>query len=1163
MMDDLTDIPEGRLLKVYPPEGADDNTSVDIIAIHGLGTMTPRTWEYRTEIGAVNWLSEPNMLPKIVPSARIYTFSWNASYSKDAPVIRIVNVAEIFLSNLRSQRDEEDSHSRPLVFIGSCFGGLIITKALEIANTHDSIYRKLLLATSGVVFLGSPLQGARAAKAAEWHVMIAGILNRHPSQTLLQDLDGSTRALRETTHRFVKMITTPPLEIMTTCFWETQKSQVLKAVLPTYLPTPVSRIFNVTKMILVEEDSATLLGRDNKPLDAPHSKMNKFYGPGDANFGLVSDDIQKMVNEAKRISVNQREAFQLHNEHFEVRRRPNPLFTGREDELGRLREALCPSESWSEEISRPKIYVIQGMGGAGKSEVAVKFAHDNRPKFWGIFWIDARTESSITNGFAHIARKCGQKEDSLEGAISWLQNTRHSWLLILDNADNADLDLDQFLPAGRKGSILITTRLAESAKFHTAGHPDYYERLSRETATTLLLKACKIDVSLRSAEENAHSVVDLLGCHALAVIQAGAAISQGLCNLREYKEMFLTQRRTLFDCFPKQARSEYGGVYATFEVSATYLASLVDPIGKDALELLKFYASMHCTDFPEVAFQVVWINSRDETLVSSDLNEDGEEYIGNLSPWHVSNLPTFMNDGSDDIELYKLRFRKARSLLVSLSLVAFDSDGGATHMHPVSHFWSRDRLQKQEKWKAGINGLCVLSLSLKDPYTYDFDQLRSQLQPHIESIAYLLKEMDSQESNFNFQQSIYRLGSAVLELKCDSALEDLLQMIPVLVDNSWIRTQNGQAIQLLHSLYMVEFGDASKAVTLLEQLNEAGAQTLAAEDPKYIDSQKALATAYLANEDAMRAIEILQRIIHVQNETLSPEDESLLGSQHELARAYLEVEDYDKAIALLEIVLEILIRTLRPEHPNHLSSQHVLAKAYMKVEENEKAIALLEKVAEMQIRTLRPEHPDLLSSQHTLARAYMNVEENEKAIVLLETVVEIETRTLRPEHSERLRSQHELARAYRKIGETAEAIALLEKVVEIEAKTLRPEHEERLASQHELARAYQEIRETAEAIALLEKVVEIRTKTLRVDHPDRVRSIYTLAQCHRDAGNYERALQLARSVEDVAQNRRGEPIADWNADLIGYILYEMEEKRMEEMRLEEKRLKELRLEEVD
>ena len=60
-------------------------------------------------------------------------------------------------------------------------------------------------------------------------------------------------------------------------------------------------------MQLVDEDSATLLGRDNKPLDAPHSKMNKFYGPKDANFGLVSNDIREMVNEARGISVSQRE----------------------------------------------------------------------------------------------------------------------------------------------------------------------------------------------------------------------------------------------------------------------------------------------------------------------------------------------------------------------------------------------------------------------------------------------------------------------------------------------------------------------------------------------------------------------------------------------------------------------------------------------------------------------------------------------------------------------------------------------------------------------------------------------------------------------------------------------------------------------------------------
>lgn len=80
--------------------------------------------------------------------------------------------------------------------------------------------------------------------------MIAGILNRHPSQTLLQDLDGSTKALRETTHRFVNMITTPPFQLMTMCFWETRKTQVLRAVLPAGLPNRVPGVFNNTKMIV-------------------------------------------------------------------------------------------------------------------------------------------------------------------------------------------------------------------------------------------------------------------------------------------------------------------------------------------------------------------------------------------------------------------------------------------------------------------------------------------------------------------------------------------------------------------------------------------------------------------------------------------------------------------------------------------------------------------------------------------------------------------------------------------------------------------------------------------------------------------------------------------------------------------------------------------------
>ena len=176
------------------------------------------------------------------------------------------------------------------------------------------------------MFLGCPLQGTRAGNAAQWHTMISGILRKHPSRTLLQDLNGSTKALFDTTHYFAKMIKTAPMQMMTACFWETQRTQILKGVPPARLLKRVLKTLDNTKAIvreafspvekqlaetsgtqLVVEDSATITGNDKWPLDASHVMMNKFFGPSDANFHLVGSVIRKMVEKAHEIALNQRE----------------------------------------------------------------------------------------------------------------------------------------------------------------------------------------------------------------------------------------------------------------------------------------------------------------------------------------------------------------------------------------------------------------------------------------------------------------------------------------------------------------------------------------------------------------------------------------------------------------------------------------------------------------------------------------------------------------------------------------------------------------------------------------------------------------------------------------------------------------------------------------
>lgn len=61
-----------------------------------------------------------------------------------------------------------------------------------------------------------------------------------------------------------------------------------------------------------------------------------------------------------------------------VCRRVNPVFTGREKEIKDLQQSLSPSYSTHSQATSSKVYVIYGLGGAGKSKVALKFAYDNR-----------------------------------------------------------------------------------------------------------------------------------------------------------------------------------------------------------------------------------------------------------------------------------------------------------------------------------------------------------------------------------------------------------------------------------------------------------------------------------------------------------------------------------------------------------------------------------------------------------------------------------------------------------------------------------------------------------------------------------------------------------------------------------------------------------------
>ncbi|KAI4858323.1 purine and uridine phosphorylase [Aureobasidium sp. EXF-8846] len=238
------------------------------------------------------------------------------------------------------------------------------------------------------------------------------------------------------------------------------------------------------------------------------------------------------------------------------------------------------------------VFVLQGIGGAGKSETAIKFAAENQDRhnsFWGIFWIDADDRQKIEQGFADIARMQipPLKDTTSRNVIRWLATTKETWLLILDNCDDPAIDFARYMPS-RGGSVIITTRLTE-CRIH--GTWKNIDELGREDAKQLLLKASGLEGGdQKSLIPVAESVVSILGQHALALVHAGAYIRRGHCTLSEYVQFFRDERSRLMKFKPEQQASRHGSVYTTFEVTAKTLASSDKHDSHLALRLLDILA---------------------------------------------------------------------------------------------------------------------------------------------------------------------------------------------------------------------------------------------------------------------------------------------------------------------------------------------------------------------------------------------------------------------------------------------------------------------------------------------------------------------------------------------------------------------------------------------
>lgn len=154
-------------------------------------------------------------------------------------------------------------------------------------------------------------------------------------------------------------------------------------------------------------------------------------------------------------------------------------FVGREQELADMHRTL------SRDGSRTTI-VLHGLGGIGKTQLALAYAKKYKDNYSAIFWLDIKDENSLRQSFARISGQILRDHPAptslnsldtmdldkvIDAVKSWLSLPRNSrWLMVYDNYDTprvsgstdpTAIDIRKFLPESYQGSVIVTTRSAQ------------------------------------------------------------------------------------------------------------------------------------------------------------------------------------------------------------------------------------------------------------------------------------------------------------------------------------------------------------------------------------------------------------------------------------------------------------------------------------------------------------------------------------------------------------------------------------------------------------------------------------------------------------------------------------------------------------------------------
>ncbi|MBL7498152.1 tetratricopeptide repeat protein [Frankia sp. CNm7] len=792
-------------------------------------------------------------------------------------------------------------------------------------------------------------------------------------------------------------------------------------------------------------------------------------------------------------------------------------FVGREDQLSELAGKLAAGSVVS-------VVALAGMGGVGKTALAVEYAWRHGEAFDVVWWVSAEQVDQVPEQLGALGEALGLAVGAEPAAVvAELRRRGRRWLLVFDNAEELAA-VAPFRPADGRGRVLVTSR---RAGWDGLGATVEVPTLARSESVALLAgRGVSVDPQV------ADRVAGLLGDLALAVEQAAAFCAQTRTPLAEFADLLAVRLDDVIGLGEVAERA--GETVATLWDLSTERLATVSPAAVELLELLALCA-------PEPV-PLDLFEGRANLLGGGPLSVAAGDRVGWLEA--VGALVGYSLAGRDasTVVVHRLvaaatrrrtgQARQAQALAVLLGLLRADLPG---EIKNTPENWPR--------WGMLLPHVRAVVARVDDPagtaasagsepaaaagdLSWLCDRTATYLQVHGqagEALPLFQRALAIDEAVYGPDHPEVTAGLSNLA----GALRDLGragEALPLVrralaIDEAVYGPDHPEVASHLNNLAVAlrTLGRAGEALPLAQRALAIDEAVYGPDHPVIATALNNLAVALRTLGRAGEALPLAQRALAIDEAVYGPDHPEVAAGLNNLAGALRTLGQVGEALPLFRRALAIAEAVYGPDHPVIATALNNLAVALQDLGRAAEALPLAQRALAIAEAVYGPDHPEVAAGLNNLAGALRTLGRVGQALPLAQRALAIAEAVYGPDHPVIATALNNLAAVLKDLGRAGEALPLFRRALAIDEAVYGPDHPEVAAGLNSLAAVLQDLGRGAEALPLARRALAIDETVYGPDHPEVASRLNNLAGALRTLGRVGEALPLAQRALAVAE----------------------------------------------